>query len=134
MSRILIFFQNLAARLTWTQVQIFGQFAFFGALTGIGDATAFLLAARAAAKPKIGWEFILAPVLFAVSGLTWTTSAWFLNRLGVEATELQFFVWFIIMGIVVPMVSREFFKWPLDVQVAAAIVFAGVGYIMYRVG
>lgn len=105
----------------------------FTLLCGLGDALGFVHAARVwqdgrfawveAAKSALGFQLGVAMYWLALRELT---------RWGVASAEAQTMVWFGATIIGVAVLSGQLLRWHPADQAVAALVLAGIGWLLFR--
>lgn len=104
-------------------------------ISGIGDSQGFIYAAKMWQNGKIVWnEFGKSALGFGVGISTYWFAVKYLKEFGVFSPEIQTLIWFGVTIIGVALISRKFFVWQMIDQVIAIIVFAGIGWLLFRTG
>lgn len=105
------------------------------ALSGFADSLGFVYAARIWQKDSASWLNLGKCVLGWGVGITlYVFALRFMARLGVTSAEIQTAVWFAMTIIGVVIFSGKFFGWPRLEQIVAALVLAGLGWLLVRTG
>lgn len=104
-------------------------------ISGIGDSQGFIYAAKMWQNGKIVWnEFGKSALGFGIGISTYWFAVKYLKEFGVFSPEIQTLIWFGVTIIGVALISRKFFVWQMIDQVIAIIVFAGIGWLLFRTG
>jgi len=105
------------------------------ALSGFADSLGFLYASKVWQKDTLSWVALGKSILgFGVGISLYVVSLRFMGRAGIESAEIQTAVWFAMTIIGVVLINGKFFEWPRLEQAVAALVLAGLGWLMVRTG
>jgi hypothetical protein len=108
---------------------------FFTLISGFGDAHGFLHSSRIWQDGRFVWpEAIRAMAGFLFGILMFWFSLRWLAQLGVASAEVQSLLWFSVTIVGVALLSGQFFRWERIDQVVAAVVLAGMGWLLIRTG
>lgn len=104
-------------------------------LSGLGDSQGFLHAAKIWRDGKLIWKELAKSALgFTFGIILYWIAIRFLQQFGVISAETQTILWFGITLICVAIFSGKLFQWATIDQVIAIIVFAGIGWLLFRTG
>jgi hypothetical protein len=104
-------------------------------LSGIGDAQGFLHAAKIWRESQLIWdELAKSAVGFTIGIVLYWIAIRFLQQFGIFSAETQTILWFGITLIGVAIFSGKFFRWATIDQIVAALVLAGIGWLLLRTG
>lgn len=107
--------------------------AVFTALSGYGDAEGFIHASKVWQNGRFIWrEALLCIAGFQFGMLMYWLALWKLSDHGIVAVEIQTMFWFVATIIGVAVLSGRIVSWPPVDQAVAALVLAGIGWLMYR--
>lgn len=105
------------------------------ALSGFADSLGFVYAARIWQKDALSWANLAKCALgWGVGIALYVFALRFMARLGMTSAEIQTAVWFAMTIIGVVIFSGRYFGWPRLEQIVAALVLAGLGWLLVRTG
>ncbi|CAN5156193.1 hypothetical protein BH09PAT2_BH09PAT2_08560 [soil metagenome] len=107
----------------------------FAVISALGDSQGFSFATKIWKESDFNKYAMLRSYLgFAVGAVSY----WFMVRnmqaVGVNSTELQTMIWFIVTIVCVGIVSGQILHWHHLDQAVAVLVLIGIGWLLIRVG
>lgn len=99
--------------------------------SGMADAQGFVHASRMWSGDRFVWpELARSAAGFCIGISLYWVSVRYMQRIGLEAPEIQTMIWFAATIIGVAIAGGRFGSWPLVDQAVAGTVIAGLGWLL----